>query len=645
MTAVYKILSSTPYPLGVRREGRVIFASMVSESENCGILLFSNHTDVKSPLKIPFPAEYRVGKVYSMRIEGVLGDYTRYLLYKGEEIVPDTYGRCFVRREYGKPADDTELFGILGSKTFDWQKDIKPDIAFSDAIFYGLHVRGFTKDTSSKCRYKGTFKGIIEKLDYLYGLGITSLVLMPAYEFIENELPVTDKDMKRRLIPVTRTVNQSLNYWGYKKGFYYAPKAAYAAGNDACLEMKQLVKACHEKGMELFMQFYFPEDVPEPEILGILEYWVQEYHIDGFQILAEHININLIKYSPILSDTKIIFREFEDVDSTGLQNSCLHTVSGETSFKQGKKLCIYKEDTQRDYRLFIKGEEHTLEAVMHHVRKNGRNIAYMNSIADYQGFRLADLVSYDYKHNEANGEHNLDGSNYNYSWNCGEEGTTANKKILKLRNRQMKNALSLIFLSQGTPYLFMGDEMGQSQQGNNNPYNQDNEISWLNWKNLQANKEIFKFTRELIAYRKLHPVLHKDEIMNGTDILGCGYPDLSFHGLEVFRPLSEPYRKELGIMLCGKYARTCDGEADKMIYIACNMHSVQHTFMLPKLEKGLVWKIAMQTADEPLLVKAEGKEKVPSSNTAQSNQTVHAQQQITVPPRSIVVLEACKFRL
>ncbi len=625
MMPVYHIKRANPYPLGVRKEGHTIFASMISEVEDCGVLLYNNEEE-EAPLKIFFPADQHIGLVYSMAIEGVPAYYTKYRLFKGEEILADTHGRCFEKRAYGAPVSEADMFGIFGGKAFEWQNDQKPDVSYSEAVFYGLHVRGFTMDESSKCRYRGTFKGVSEKLDYVKDLGITSLILMPAYEFLEQELPVTARGEKKGQAVVSKSPKQSLNYWGYKKGFYYAPKAAYAAGADACLEMKELVKHCHEKGLELFMQFYFPQDVLEPEILRILEYWVEEYHIDGFQILAEHINIDLIRHAPILADTKLIFCDFQDTDdiSRSLSNnqdvlkqtSSKQDFAGQISCRKTKRLCIYREDTMRDYRRFIRGEEYALEAVMYHFRKNGRNVAYLNSIADYQGFRLADLVSYDYKHNEANGEHNQDGSNYNYSWNCGEEGATKNSEIIKLRKRQMKNALCMIFLSQGTPYLFMGDEMGQSQQGNNNPYNQDNEISWLHWENLLENKEIFLFLQELIAYRKAHPILHRDEPMHGTDMLCCGYPDLSFHGLEAYRPLSEPYRKELGILLCGKYAYTYDKKEDKTIYIACNMHNVQHIFTLPKLEKGLVWKLVLKTSDDALF-----------------------SDRIAIPPNSIAVLE------
>ncbi len=612
MTATYKILPSAPFPLGIRREGKTIFAAMVSDTAECGVLLYNSQSSEFEPLKIAFPIENRVGHVYSMKIEGISPRYNGYRLYKGNEILSDIYGKSYQTHPYGEEIEESEMLGLFGEKKFDWGEDKNPKTAFSEAVFYGLHVRGFTYGIGSKCRHKGTFWGVQEKLDYLKDLGVTSVILMPAYEFIEKEKPKETKLPKSGQFFAKPVQKNTLNYWGYKKGYYYAPKASYAAGKDPVTEMKQLVKSCHEKGMELFMQFYFPYDVHEPEIIHILEHWVMEYHIDGFQIMAGHINIQIIKEAPSLADTKLIFYDFQDYnDRSG---------SLPSAKKVCKRLCIYRDDTMNDFRRFLKGDEYTLEAIMYHFRKNGKNVAYLNSIADYNSFRIADLVSYDYKHNEANGEKNSDGNSYNYSWNCGVEGPTKKKAITKLRLQQMKNALSFVFLSQGTPYLFMGDEMGFSQGGNNNPYNQDNETSWLDWRCLRKNSEIYEFVKELIAYRKAHRILRMDDYLAGTDTIGCGYPNISFHGEEVYKTFFEPYRRELGVLLCGKYAVDRAGNPDKLIYIIFNMHWEEHSFALPKLPKGCEWKVALKTCGESI---EEG-----------------SVREISVPSRSVVVLEA-----
>lgn len=609
MTEHYTISPSNPYPLGLRREGRSIYASIVSDQPDCGILLYSTKADA---LKIPFPKRQRIGHIYSMKLDGIPTHYYGYQLYKGNEVLSDRYGHLYAPHAYGEVLSDADMTGLFAQKAFDWEEEQRPELSFSDAVFYGLHVRGFTMGKGSKCRHKGTFLGVMEKLDYLKELGITSLMLMPAYEFIENERPLPVSIPKSGQIFQTAAITQNhFNYWGYKKAYYYAPKAAYAYGKDACTEMKQLVKACHQRGMELFMQFYFTEEIQEPEIIRILEYWADSYHIDGFQLMAGHINIHVIQNAPSLADTKLIFHEFPGME--GKEHA--RGFSPDTQ----KRLCIYRDNTANDYRRFLKGDEYTLEAAMYHFHKNDRHIAYLNSIADYSGFRIADLVSYDYKHNEANGENNTDGSAYNNSWNCGIEGPTKKQSITQLRTRQIKNALSLVLLSQGTPYLFMGDEMAFSQKGNNNPYNQDNETSWIDWRCLTKNQEIYRFTKELIAYRKAHRILHMNDFLDGSDIIGCGFPNISFHGLEMYKPVFEPYRRELGILLCGKYAKERNGKEDNMIYIICNMHWEEHTFALPKLKAKDTWHIAMSTSTEASEILSAA---------------------VTVPPRTIVILEA-----
>ena len=537
----YNVLSLKPYPLGIRREGKDICAAMISSDKDCGIILYSSKktkAGEEKVLKIPFPEKQHIGQVYSMKIEGVPASYDSYQLYQGSKVYADEQGMCYKGFSYGTPLREEQMIGRLDENEFDWEGDEKPALLFADSVIYGLHVRGFTMHESSKCRNKGTFAGIKEKLGYLKELGITSVLLMPAYEFIEKELSAAYQYDEKKAV---------LNYWGYKKGYYYAPKAAYAAGKDPRVEFKHLVKACHEKGMELLMQFCFPDDMPESEVVCILEHWVMEYHVDGFQVLANSEKAEAARKSPILAETKWIVEEGD------------HT---------SKNVGVYSQDVLNDYRKFIKGDEGMVSSVIGHLWKDRTKNGYISSIADYYGFRLADLVAYNDKHNEANGEENTDGAEHNYSWNCGEEGTTEDTRIQSLRIQQMKNALSLVLLGHGTPYLFMGDEMGFSQNGNNNPYNQDNEVSWLDWECMVRNKELYNFAKSLLAFRKENPFLHTEEIPDGRDYLGHGYPNISFHGKEAYKVESSANCKEFGVMLCGKKKdQTC-----KLIYMAFNMH-------------------------------------------------------------------------
>lgn len=563
----YNVLSRKPYPLGIRREGKDISASMISTDRDCGILLYSSKKPKdgeEKVLKIPFPKEQRVGQVYSMKIEGIPTHYDTYQLYQGNKIYVDDQSLCYKGFQYGISVRSEQMMGRLDQKAYDWNDDESPKLSFSDSIIYALHVRGFTMHESSKCRNKGTFVGVKEKLNYLKALGITSLLLMPAYEFIEKELLATHQYDEKSAV---------LNYWGYKRGYYYAPKASYAAGKDPCAEFKQLVKECHEKGMELLMQFYFPEEITVSEVVRVLEHWVIEYHVDGFQVLASRDKVEAAMKSPILADAKWI--------------------TDESYHQMSKDVGVYGQSSLEDFRRYLKGDEGVVYSVIEHLSKKNTKNNLVKSIADYHGFRLADLVAYNNKHNEANGEANTDGTEHNFSWNCGVEGVTEDPRVLTLRMQQMKNALSLVLLGQGTPYIFMGDEMGSSQSGNNNPYNQDNEISWLDWTCLENNRELYDFTKALIKLRKEYPFLHVSGSLDGRDYLGYGYPNISFHGKEAYKLEVGENCKEFGMMLCGEgIDHKC-----KLIYIAFNMHWLHRKLALPKLKAGTEWNVRMTTSD------------------------------------------------
>ncbi len=582
---------STPYPAGIRRQGRHIHASFVSGTPDCGVILRSVRSGVEEA-RVPFGEACRCGSVYSMIIENVPAEYQLASFYRGETEAADRYGVQYVCHPYGEARPASSMQSVLTQKPFDWEGAIRPCIPYSQAVFYGLHVRGFTKHASSGVRHKGTFPGVVEKLDYLKDLGVTSLLLQPAYEFIESEIQAPDSNRSGRDIGMgasrQKEENPVLNYWGYKEGFYYAPKASYAAGKDAVTEFKTLVKECHLRDMELLMQFYFPHTVNECDILPILEYWTMEYQVDGFQILADHINMALVLNDPLLSDRKLIYYGFEDSKPNGR--------SVAASFK---RLGSFNESAMNVYRRFLKGDEHTVGEMMEIIRRNGHSVAYLNSIADYSGFRVHDLVSYDYKHNEDNGEDNRDGSNYNYSWNCGEEGPSRKKAVTALREKQKRNIFTMLALSQGTPYLFMGDEMSKTQKGNNNPYNQDNETAWLNWRDLKKNADFHQFVKDLLAFRRRHPILHMEQPLTGADVKGLGYPDISFHGMEAYMASTEPVRREFGVLLCGAYAQTAAGEADSLLFIAFNMHWQDHECALPLLQKGRKWRIALTTQQKP----------------------------------------------
>lgn len=585
-----KILHKKPYPLGAHIEGGGVRFSFVSRTASCGILLYDRGTG-RLAQRIPFAEEDRIGNVYCRTVEGIDTDGCTYLFYEGDRLVPDERGRAFPKRvPYGKEKQAEEMKAGFLKGGFDWGGDRCPRIPYHEAVAYCMHVRGFTKHASSGVCHKGTFAGIAEKIPYLREIGITTVELQPAYEFAEipfaeerpQNLPyISDfgsRDEEGRI---------SLNYWGYKKGFYYAPKASYAASGDGTDEFKELVKALHGNRMELVMQFYFPKEAKRDEIRDILCFWVAEYHVDGFHLMGEDLPADMLARDDALADTKLWHDRFdlERIYARGEEPMCPH-------------IAEYNDGWYYDMRKFLKGDGNMLGSALYHMRHIPGKAGSIHYLTNYSGFTLADMVSYDYKHNEANGEGNRDGSDYNCSWNCGEEGATRRRGIKQLRIRQMKNALCLVMLSQSTPLIFMGDEFGNSQKGNNNPYCQDNGVTWLDWGCIRRNSEVHEFWKMLAEFRRRHPILHPAKELRLMDYIACGYPDLSYHGQSAWRAQTEGNARYIGIMLCGKYAKSGMPDSDAFLYLAVNMHWESCELALPKLPKTLEWEIVFSTDRE-----------------------------------------------
>lgn len=578
-----------PYPLGAHIEGGGVRFSYVSRAASCGILLYDRDTD-RLVRRIPFTEENRVGYVYCRNVKDVDVDTCTYLFYEAERLVADERGRAFPKRvSYGKEWKTEDRKAGFLTEGFDWTGDIFPRIPYHQALVYCMHVRGFTKHVSSQVAHRGTFAGIQEKIPYLKEIGVTTIELQPAYEFeempaAEDTLPIVSYG---EVLPGGGSGGRNrLNYWGYTKGFYYAPKAAYAAAGDGVREFKELVKALHESGMELVMQFYFPEEVRRSEILEILCYWVLEYHVDGFHLLGENLPVDMLAAEEVLADTKLWYNRF-DTDWIYGREEPLYPHVAE-----------YNEAWYYDMRKFLKGDGDMLGSVLYHMRHIPRKAGTIHYLTNYFGFTLADMVSYDYKHNEANGEDNKDGSDYNCSWNCGEEGMTRKRGIKALRLKQMKNAMCLLLLSQSTPLIFMGDEFGNSQKGNNNPYCQDNPVSWLDWSGIRKNAKLHEFWKMLIAFRRKNPILHPARELRLTDYIACGYPDLSYHGKYAWRVQTEGNVRHIGIMLCGKYAKSGGPGEDAFLYIAMNMHWESRELAFPKLPRGMKWEFVFSTESE-----------------------------------------------
>lgn len=486
------------------------------------------------------------------------------------------------------------------SAPYDWEDDKALCYPYEDMILYALHVRGFTKHRSSEVHHRGTYLGLTEKIPYLQELGITSLLLMPTYEFDEimdhegtseavsmeqaaasyKQVPVQTENTKNDGSNDKQTYR--LNYWGYRKGLYYIPKSGYAYGKDAVTEYKNMVKALHKNGIEVLMQFYFPPEISPVDMLNILKYWVLEYHIDGFHLMGVDLPIEMFSKEPLLSETKIL---------------TIQQYSPEYGdyMAKARSLGWLSDGFLYDVRKLVKGDDNMINQLLFHIRNNRPETGIVNYIAKWEGMRLMDMVSYDRKHNETNGEDNQDGTDYNCSWNCGVEGKSRRKCIIDLRLRQMKNALSLVFLSQGTPLIYSGDEFGNTQEGNNNPYCQDNAVAWIKWNRTESGNELLEYTKLLIKLRKSHPVLHSPMPLKGMDYLSCGYPDISYHGKEAWKPDISPASRSVGIMYCGYYGEVDGKRDDTFFYIGINLHWNAYYFGLPQLPKGKEWVLYAST--------------------------------------------------
>ncbi len=564
------------HPYGVNKVNDNLQVSFVSEKKDCGIILYDKKSG-KELKRISFHETQKIGNVFYMDVEDVKPQELSWLFYEDEQPVVDKYAEAYkVNGEFGEPKGVEAYKAVLPETDYDWEEDSFPCISYGDSIVYGMHVRGFTRHSSSGVKGKGTFAGVIEKIPYLKDLGITTVELQPIYEF--NEMPEknTNAQVQQLLLETPK-----LNYWGYQDAYYYAPKQAYAYKADASMECKDMIKTFHKNHMEVIMQVYFKHDTPVSDIIQVLRFWHIEYHIDGFHLIGEVPHIKEIAKDAFLSNCKLWYQQFP-----------INELYASHEKLKIRRLATYNDGYMYDMRRFIKGDEGMLYEIMKHMRINPSTNGVINFITNYYGFTMADLVSYDRKYNEANGEDNKDGVDYNFSWNCGAEGSTRKKQVVALREKQMRNAFTLLMLSQGTPFFFMGDEFGNSQKGNNNPYCQDNDITWLNWKDLNKNQEMYTFVKELIALRKSTGVFHLPKECMIMDYKSCGSPDISYHGSEAWKPSWEHYSRHIGFMLCGEYAEGCEGS---FYYVAVNMHWEDHDFALPKLPKNKKWKKLMTT--------------------------------------------------
>ncbi|MDO4409190.1 MAG: glycogen debranching protein GlgX [Eubacteriales bacterium] len=644
----YRVGRVFPFGASFVEDNGVNFSIFSREATGCSLLLF-HHGDKKPYAEIPFPEEFRIGDVFTMMVFGIHIETTEYgYRFEGDgnaeegslcdrkRIVLDPYAKSVSGRSvWGRKPRDAGPFvhrGQIIREDYDWEGDKPLEIPLEDLVIYEMHVRGFTQDASSGVRHRGTFAGIVEKIPYLKWLGVNCLELMPVFEFDEFEYA---GDKKRSSL---------LNYWGYSTVCFFAPKAGYAASSPFGMEadeFKNMVKKLHQNGIEVILDVVFNhtaegnEDGPvisykgidsrtyymlDPDghylnlsgcgntmncnkavvrnhILDCLRYWVYAYHVDGFRFdLASILTrgkdgtpmvspplIDALAHDAVLGRTKLIAEAW---DAGGLYQVGNFPSWNRWSEWNGK----YRDCARR----FVKGDGGCAPELFMRIGGSGDlysargPAASINFITCHDGFTMHDLVSYNDKHNEANLENNNDGSNDNNSWNCGAEGSTDDPEILALRQRQIRNFLTLLLTSRGIPMLLSGDEFANTQFGNNNAYCQDNEISWLDWKRLDAHQDLAEYVRTLLALRTAHPVLrarHFDEGKNGT-----GFPELSFRSADA----QELDRGAPSLTFAVMYAEDhvkYGTEKDAFLYIMINAHWEEHDFTLPVLPKGMQWKL------------------------------------------------------
>ncbi len=555
----------------------------------------------------------------------------------------------------------------LAPKDFDWNGDVPPRTPLADSIIYELHVRGFTIHPSANVTRPGTFLGLTEKIPYLQKLGVTAVELMPICEFDENE----------NLRHNPRTKELLRNFWGYSSLAFFAPKASYASeGRDGkqVNEFKEMVKQFHRAGIEVFLDVVFNHTAEGDErgptvsfrgldnavyymldkhgkyrnfsgcgntvncnhplirdlILDCLRYWVAEMHVDGFrfdlasvlgrgpdgEVLADPPLLERIAADPVLADAKLIAEAW---DAGGLNQV--------GRFPNWGRWAEWNGFFRDQLRLFWKGEPGLASAAASRIcgsddlyaagRKPHHSI---NFITAHDGFTLHDLVSYEQKHNEENGEENHDGENYNHSQNFGVEGPSDDPKILALRRRMMKNLLATLFVSQGVPMLLGGDEFARTQKGNNNAYCQDNEISWVDWTRLAPNVELQRFTAELLAFRRRHSTLRRRDFFRDDGAL-------TWHGERANQPDWSPEAKWLAFLLNGDKT---GGEPDAHLYVMLNAATDWRHFEVPHV--GREWRRVIDTAKtSPEDICAD---------EAAAPRVGHHHGRYGVEPRSVVVLVA-----
>ena len=593
----------TVLPGTIVNKDSVVFSAVFRDCTSCGIILYriSGSGPAKKTV-IPFTDKYRYGSLYSIRIEHIDPGAYAYRYYRDNFTFVDPYARelVAVKTEEGEDLTACRLFyapedslpaysGAFGRKKADW----------ADEILYCVHVKGFTASRTASGRHRGTFLGLSDKVPYLSKLGITAVELLPVYELRPEILgmAVMDPAVKKEeehptSFPLRKPEgSEKTNYWNFGEGCYFAPKRSYASSGEPQREFREMVAKLHKAGIRVYLQLFFPDTVTIQTQLECARFYVTHYHIDGFHLKGNDAALKTLCSDPMLSDTAIFYYSFpyEDLEKQDSENPA-------AGRPQVQHLCEYTDNYEGIVRRFVKSDNGVLQDFVRVFTDVPKGHVKVHYVTTYEGFTLNDLVSYNWKHNEANGEEGRDGNDTNLSWNCGAEGKSQRKDVRTLRLRQMKNFIALNLLSQGTPLLLAGDERMNSQDGNNNPYCQDNETGWVTWKDTADAGRLYKFTTAMIAFRKAHSVFRRRTPFRFSDYRVTGYPDLSFHGKDAWKPDFSSYSHTVGILYDEHYAE--EKEGDNLLYVAVNMHWHNQLLGIPAPPQGREWVKIMDTFEE-----------------------------------------------
>lgn len=569
--------------LGVSVRGKAATFTFELKNGKSPALLFFENENIK-PVRIDAESDYIYGRICSITVIGISYKNTGYLIEEDGQSRMDPYAPVVIGREkwndLTRKKNNFRILGGFSTQNEQWRDENRPHIPDNKMIIYSLHMRGFTMDCGLPEKKRGNYLGVISRLSYLRDLGINALEFQPIYDFEEIIYREHLNIKKNGTREIANVPIDKVNYWGYSDAQFFSPKASYFGGENPDVHMREMIRAIHRYGMEIIMEMSFSQDVPEDEILDSLKYWSSNYHVDGFRLIGMDMPVSRIANDPYLSCIKIFYDHFPE-DILQQENARYrHLFCCDDRFLYPlRKLQNHKDGSVIEFANMMK--------------RQNEKYGFVNYAASELEFTLRDSFSYIEKHNEDNGENNVDGNNFNFTDNYGVEGDTGSRSVWNIRMRHIRTALGAVILSQGIPMIHSGDEIMNSQDGNNNVYCQDNVKGWANFSKKKRDRDVKNYVKELIAFRNLHPVLSTIRPKEMRDYNHVGLPDLSYHGKEPWTAWLSEDRKAIGILYAGAYVD--DKEQDVMLLF--NFFLGEVDFSIPRLLSKRSWYFVTNTSD------------------------------------------------